>query len=164
MPYVPPRRIQVTVPKVQGPLRIFGYDPEQPLSVQIEQSLRHYADLIQRASIEVEAILNEREWNLIADVLNGCLDLMLYSESPISASRLITADVEDGHRLDRVGDKWFGDDDGDLYVGKLLAKIRGLSELQCEAILAAVRHFWQTDEAPKDWWRIKYRMPERRTK
>ena len=159
----PPRRVQVNADILEPSLRTLGYSPDHPLSLQIQESVKILADLVHRASVEVEKILDPEEWNLIADVLNGCLDLYLYSESSLPASLLLTAQVEDAHRLDRVGDKWF-EADSDRRMTALRFKIQDMSELQCHVVLAAVRYFWTVQEHPDDWWLVKHRIPARKGK
>src|SRR5271166_1540668 len=114
------RRLKLTLtPALDHSLRVLGLnariDPNDGVPVdgvvQVTSALARYADAIEQASRDLDRLFDRAEWNLIADVLNGCADLWEWSERPMSSLTLIRAEIEDGHRLNRLGYKWFGEDD-----------------------------------------------------
>ncbi len=163
------RRIMLSLsPSLAQSLHVLGLspepDPDSGVAVdgatQITAALGRYADAVDRAGRELERLLTRQEWNLMADVLNGCADIWEWSETPMSSLLLIRAEVEDGHRLDGVGDKWFGEGEGDLKVKGLLAKLCKLSTIHGDAILSAIRYFWrhtEIDHSETKWWTVTYR-------
>lgn len=122
---------------------------------QVNGMIRRHALLIDRAARELDAVLTRAEWNLIADVNNGCADLWDYSGSGLPYLTGIAANVEDGDRLDGVGGKWAVD------VPALLAKLRALTPTHGEAIADAVRWFWdhpqEIDHTRDEWWTPAFR-------
>jgi hypothetical protein len=170
------RRVKISLgPALTRSLKILGLSPDiDPAdgvpadgAIQITAALVRYADAIDRAGRELNQLLDREEWNLMADVLNGCADLWEYSESPPMYSlSLIRAEVEDGHRLDGLGYKWFGEEDrkkADAKLKALLGKLGKLNSLQGDAIMAAVRHFWRhagdgIDHTEIAWWMPEYRV------
>lgn len=162
------KRILVTVHD-EWPYRVLGIEPS---SYPIATALSQYARAIEDATASVSQVLGRQEWNYLADVLNGCGDI--YAESGLSARLVLTAEAEDAHRLNRTGDKWFAPDDPavvvegespDERVAALLLTLRGLSEIEAQAVLLAVRHFWERseeiDHTVDEWWGIAHRMRPR---
>lgn len=152
-------------------MRILGLEPD-PLpgptgipgepagATEITAALSRYAAAVNDAGQELDRLLTRDEWNLIADMLNGCADLWDYSGTPMPSLLLIRAQVEDGHRLDRVGDKWFGEEVGDRRVKELLGKLAKMSTVHGDAILAAARYFWRhadIDHSEERWWSVARR-------
>ena len=156
------RRIMLTVLD-DTPLRVLGLDPAEAGATQIWAALVRHADAVGRAGRDLERLLSPEGWCLVADVLNGCADLWDLSGTPISTLTLIAAEVEDGHRLDGLGDKWFGEGKGDSGVKALLSTLRGLTPAHGEAVLAAVRFFWsRPDLGVEDkWWKVSARAGEK---
>ena len=124
-------------------------------SQQITGLIRRHALLTEQAPRELDAVLSADEWNLIADVNNGCADLWDYSESSIPYLSGIAANVEDGDRLDGTGAKWGVD------VPELLRRLAALARVHGEAIADAVRWFWDRPEAiahtVDHWWLPAFR-------
>jgi hypothetical protein len=86
---------------------------------------RTLADELRRVSLE------EPEWNLLRDSLNG------YLHTPgIPAHIALLANVEDSIKLDGAAKKWQTDGDA------LLAKLRALTPTQALAVLDAVEQWW----------------------
>lgn len=170
------RRIGLTLsPALVKSLKVLGLSPDlnpndgvpADGAIQITAALVRYADAIDRAGRELNQVLERAEWNLMADVLNGCADLWEYSESPPMYSlSMIRAEVEDGHRLDGLGYKWFGENDrkaSDVKLKALLVKLGKLNAIQGDAIMAAVRHFWRhagddIDHTEVAWWTPEFRV------
>ncbi len=148
-------------------LRALALDPKEHGAVQVAAALARYAEHVGRAARRVEKVLIRAEWNALADVLNGCADLWDYSETPLPHLLMIRADVEDGHRLDGLGCKWFGDGQaGDRGIKDLLCKLGKMTDLEGDAIAAAVRFFWtdppllgarRIDHGTDEWWTLAYR-------
>jgi hypothetical protein len=156
------RRIQLSV---DGDVfRVLALDPERHGAVPVSAALARYAQHIARASREVEYLLDRDEWNLLADVLKGRDTLRDHPGRPLSHLLLIKAMVEDGHRLDGVGYKWFGNEAGDARVRALVKRLNGLSDLHGDAIAAAVRYYWdaheRVDRQNDEWWKLAFRTQE----
>ena len=113
------------------------------------------ARLVERASRELEAVLDRGEWNAIADVMNGCADLFDYAESTVPALTLLVANLRDGDLLNGLGRKWSVD------VPDMSRRLEALTPTHGEAILCAVRWAWRHTEAwdqDRDpWWRPSFR-------
>lgn len=130
-----------------------------------------YADLVRQASRELGAVLNEAQWNLLADVLNGCADVGIASGGGIPAITLITAEVEDAQRLNRIGEKWLLTEKEEKLplarartlaaerVSDLVSRLAALTPAHGVAILAAVRWFWDHPniDHTTPWWTAEYR-------
>lgn len=170
--YQQPRRIGLALTgDLARSMRILGLEPE-PLpgptgipgepagATEVTAALSRYAVAVGDAGRELERTLDRDEWNMIADLLNGCADLWDYSATPMPSLLLIRAQVEDGHRLDRSGDKWFGEEEGDRKVKALLGKLAKMSTIHGDAILAAARYFWRhagIDHNEDRWWAVTHR-------
>lgn len=100
--------------------------------------------------------LSRTDWCLLADVLNGTWTLPDWSPA------FVAAEVEDSQRLDGTGDKWYGDGKGERGTASLLSKIHPLDWYGGQALLAAVRFFWDHHERinpqKDEWWTIAYRV------
>jgi hypothetical protein len=66
----------------------------------------------------------------------------------------LMANVQDGQRLDRTGDKWFGDAAGEVRTELLLARLAKLTAIEADAIAQAIRQFWADPEVDgtAEWW------------
>jgi hypothetical protein len=125
--------------------------------IQIAGALTRYANAIGEARRSLGRKFDRAEWNIMADVMNGCLDLQDYSESVLSMKLMVAANVEDGHRLNGAGHSHFdGDADAvDARVVALLKKIQGLTTIEADAIGVAIREFWAhpgIDHLTEEWW------------
>jgi hypothetical protein len=157
------RRIQLSVD--EEVFRTLALDPREHGAIQVSAALARYARHLGAAAREVEGMFSRDEWNYIADVMNGCADMMDYSETPLSHRISILANVEDGHRLDGAGYKWFGEEDraaADAAVAALAQKLHRLTDLQGDAVAAATRFFWDDstgsiDHARDPWWTLAFR-------
>ena len=159
-------KLQISLTIGEDLFRALALDPKEHGAVQVTAALARYAEHVGRAARRVEEAIIRAEWNALADVLNGCADLWDYSETPFSHLLLIRACVEDGHRLDGLGYKWFGDGQaGDRGIRDLLCKLGKMTDLEGDAIAAAVRFFWmdarpgrgRIDHSTDEWWTLAYR-------
>lgn len=168
------RRIMLTVtPALAKSLRILGLSPEPDNeaglavagAMQITATVGRYADAVDRASRELDRLLRREEWNFLADCLNGCADVWEWSETPMGSMFLILAEAEDSQKLNGTGDKWFGQEiqpgSGEKKTADLLEKLRGLTQIHGDAILAATRYFWshgqEVDHSEDKWWTVDFR-------
>jgi hypothetical protein len=161
---MPTKHRQISMIVDDDAFRVLALEPGRngDGATQIRAALARYADHIGRAAREMEKILTRAEWNALADVLNGCADLWDLTGTPLSHLLLIRAEIEDGHRLDGLGHKWFGDGAaGDKGIKTLLAKLAKLTDLHGDAIAAAVRYFSSHTESidhnEHPWWSLAYR-------
>lgn len=158
---MPTERPRVTLIPDAIASAIAGYDltpdPEsgrREYTAAINGSIRRYAALIERGASELDAVLSREEWNALADANNGCADLYDYIEGGPATSPLLMfwANVQDSEGL---GAKWGIDQRG------LVKKLKALAPHHGEAILAAVRWFWQhcetVDSLKDEWWKPAYR-------
>lgn len=158
------RRIQLTVN--DDVFRLLALDPKEHGAIQVSAALARYAQHVGWAARTVERTLTRDDWNFFADISNGCADLWDYSETPLSHLLLLKAQVEDGHRLDGAGYKWFGEGEaGDKGIKALLAKLATMTDVHGDAIAAALRHFWANfediDLLTDDWWTLAFRTRPR---
>lgn len=128
-----------------------------------EQGLRAWASQIERASRDNDQAFTRAEWNLMADVNNGCSALYtLHGQWALEApTTMIWANVEDGHRLDGAGQKWLGTN-ADAQVTELVRKLRDLDYAHGWAVALAIQWFWEhandaIDHAKDLWWTIEFR-------
>ena len=132
---------------------------------QVTGALRRYASLLANAAREIESALDRQEWNYLADVMNGSADLWDWTESPMPAKSLLAANAHDANELDGAGAKWFGDEEGEKRAKALVGKLSRMTEIQAEAVTAAIRWFWthlEIDHQEDRWWTLAYRLPQRR--
>jgi hypothetical protein len=118
--------------------------------------LGRYADLVERGARDLEAVLERAEWNAIADANNGCADMWDYTDGPPATPPLLMfwANVHDTPGL---GEKW------GIDQKRLVKKLQGLAPHHGEAILAAVRFFWdhcepgEINHQKDEWWTPEFR-------
>jgi hypothetical protein len=107
---------------------------------------------------ENEPKLTRPEWNFLADVLNGTWLLDADHWGPGT----LAAEIEDAHRLNRTGDKWFRPGKvADKAIAKLIAAVRAMTWIQIQFILTAVSFFWsakEIDHTTDEWWTLPYRV------
>jgi hypothetical protein len=123
--------------------------------IQVAAAVTRYATAVAEARRSLSKRFDRAEWNLMADVCNGTLDLMDYSETPMSFRMMLLANVEDGHKLDGTGANWFDEEEADTRVAALLGKIHKLSTIEADAIGVAIREFWANtgiDHQVEEWW------------
>ncbi|MBU6428712.1 MAG: hypothetical protein KGR26_06880 [Cyanobacteria bacterium REEB65] len=124
-------------------------------SIQIAAALHRYAAALADGRRRLARVFDRQEWNLMADIMNGCLDLHDYAETPFSIGTLIMANIQDGHRLNGIGRDWFGDDQADQRVEALVRKVVKLQPIEADAIGVAIRQFWadpDVDPTTDEWW------------
>ena len=158
------RRVSVCLTaEVARSLRVLGVDPKTVSAGQLATIIGREAEAVEKAGRELERKLSGDEWCAIADVLNGCADLWESFGPSLPSLLLIAAEVEDGQRVDGLGDKWFGGGNGDAAIKKLIGKLRSFTPAHGEAILAAVRFFWANTDAaaPEKWWTVAARTEKR---
>lgn len=163
MPPTNPRRVQVAITNdVADALTVLSCEPSsQPVGA----ALTAYARAIEHATASASQALCRAEWNYLADALNGCWHVQ--DLAGLSARVVLLAEVEDAHRLNRLGDKWLPTTDEvttDDQVRVLLLTLSEMSEIEAQAVLLAVRHFWshpEIDHTAGDWWTTR-RVTRRR--
>lgn len=151
---------------------LFGLHPERFVA-----ALQAWGNQLARATHEVSALLSREEWNYLADVCNA----PLIDQGMGNPAVYLQAEAEDGHRLNRAGDRWFGSEDAetlaarisggkptkamraaDQAVAALLAKLQELTCSQAWAVVAAIQWFWDhaqttVDHTRDEWWSLPFR-------
>ncbi len=157
---MPTNKIRTMIPIEPVPLAVAGWDVtpgeegrRSGVTPAILGTVARYASLVESAARDLAAVLDRGEWNAIADANNGCADLWDYGDGPqLSPLTLLWANVHDSEGL---GEKWGIDARG------LVRKLKALGPHHGEAILAAVRWFWdhcaEVDHQAHDWWTPSYR-------
>lgn len=140
----------------------------EPSSQPIHEALAAYAKAIEDATASVAQVLSQQDWNYLADCLNGCWHVT--ELSGLSAKGVLRAEAEDAHRLNLLGYKWYNAEGdrgaekrsiADTAVRNLLLALAGLSEIEAQAVLLAVRHFWNNKDIghnEEEWWTIRHRL------
>lgn len=149
------RRIQVIVD--EDVFRTLGLDPVNDGAPAFAAALRRYATAVEKAGKRLDKVLERGEWNAIADAMNG--SILLEDMTPeLSWLTHLRANVEDGIKLDGLDDKW------EIDGPKLVRKIAKMTEIEGDAIAAAVRFFWadasgaNTINHHRDaWWTASFR-------
>ena len=134
-------------------LATLGYEiDEDGQTMCITGPARRLAQLVDRATRELDAVLSHAEWNAIADVMNGCADLYDYADSSVPSLLMVTANLQDSPEIES---KW------KVNTKDLCRRLNGLTPTHGEAILAAVRwarrHCEQWDHTQEGWWWPEYR-------
>lgn len=127
----------------------------------LNQAIDCWAELMAQASADNAETFRREEWNYLADLLNGTLHEPGFG----TPGTIYAMEAADGHRLDRLGDKWFGDN-GDAEVSDLVLKLERLDYAHCWAMLSAVQFFWtdlEIDHQTDEWWTLSFRRARRRT-
>jgi hypothetical protein len=131
---------------------------EGEVGPRLSASLEAWADVLACATRENEGVFSRAEWKMMADCCNGCA---LSMQPRMAAAIQIWPNVEDGHRLDRTGDKWFKPGrPADAAVAALVAKIRALDEVHAWAVIYAIVWFWDhtdLDAQRVEWWTLAVR-------
>lgn len=126
----------------------------------LDQALQGWSAQIAAATADNAATFTRAEWNYLADVNNGCSPVLFHDVgNPVTH---IWANAYDGHKLDRIGLKWFaeeGADPGaDQAVAELVEKLQQLDTIHGWAMLICLQWFWdhcQTlDNNADEWWNI----------
>lgn len=133
--------------------------------IQIAAALARYKAALDAERRRLAKMFSRAEWNVMADVCNGTLDLMDYSEAPTSFRVMLLGNVGDSQWPDgdespargHLGASWFPEspDGGDMEVRGLLRKLAGLSPIEADAIVTAIREFWSNpgaDHQVDEWW------------
>lgn len=134
-------------------LAVLGYSVEEDGATLCGTGpARRLARLVEAAARELAAVLTRREWNAIADVMNGTADLYDYADSGVPALLMVRANLQDSPG---IGRKWR------LDPAELLGKLGALTPTHGEAILCAVRWAWRNvdawDHAKDEWWTPAFR-------
>jgi hypothetical protein len=106
------------------------------------------------------------EWCVLAEALRG----KQFEPDFAKPGDLLAATVEDAHRLERVGDKWFtSETDGEMHakglassVRELVEKLHRLDYAAAWAVIVAVQWFWDHQNEGIDmredlWWTLAFR-------
>lgn len=108
-----------------------------------------------------------KEWCVLAEALKD----KTFDPDFASPGYLLAAAVEDAHRFENVGHKWFGafevipDKDLDHHrtrcLEELLEKLRKLDYAHAWAVILAVQWYWehheQIDIEKDEWWTLAFR-------
>ena len=138
--------------------RLVDLHGHESASEAISLSVQGWEMALNLAQAEVESILDREEWNCLADVMNGALWTVQSGTRP---GMIFAANVEDGHRLNGVGEKWF-ESSPDERIKALIGKLHALTYVQAWAVGSAIRWFWanselQFDHQTEEWWTMKFR-------
>lgn len=111
----------------------FPSGTKQPLefSTKVQEIIRDYSLLLDRAQKGLKALFTEAELNFLRDSLNGAV---LMPELAYQPSLILM--IEDSDRLDGYGEKWQVD------VPALVAKVKALSEFECYALSKSIDQWW----------------------
>ena len=104
------------------------------------------------------------EWCLLAEVLKG----MRFEPEFANPGALLATAIEDAHRLENVGEKWFssegpdwGQKEIDASVEKLVEKLRDLDYAHAWAVIVAIQWFWDHEREistkEDEWWSLAFR-------
>lgn len=144
------RRLQVTIyPKDFVRL---GLDPIQDGAVQTMAAVSRYAYHVHRASLELEGKLTPEEWEYLFRALEDAPDQVDRLKSDLPSLAFVSAAVQSGRR---------NSPDGDAFVRTLTSKLRGITDIHGDAILAAVRWRSRFGDEIKDgdpWWTVGDRI------
>lgn len=104
--------------------------------------------------------LDRQHWLLLADLLNGT-----HTDASWVAAYLIQ-EIEDAHRLDRIGEKWTPIEDADAWVFDLVGRIARMDYPTLQHVVLAVRWFWRRHEEVNlqgdEWWTPEFRVAHER--
>lgn len=152
--------------------RIHGYGGKEAPEVSRERvaaeaAIECWEIALSRAAENIAPLFVRAEWNMMADVCNGTM--WAYGTSGSRPEMLLAASIEDGHRLDGTGYRWFCDEDFpakkeqakvDAKVSSLLQRIRSLTYTEAWAVIQAICFFWQhteIDHSASEWWTVSFR-------
>ncbi len=148
------RKIQV-YPSPQA-ARMLGADIEGQAGPMLNIAIEAFARMVAVATEDVSRTLTREDWCLLADVLNAT-----WIEPAIDPGMQLVATVTDGHRLERVGAKWYGDQAADERVAALVSTLQAMPAEKTWAVVFAVRGFWARHETidPRtdEWWTLAFR-------
>jgi hypothetical protein len=109
-----------------------------------------------------------KEWGVLAETLKG----MRFDPEFANPGELLATAVEDSHRLDQLGARWFSMDLPpeeyseseltDKRVAELAKNLRELDYPHAWAVIGAVHWFWEhqkegIDIAKDPWWTLAFR-------
>lgn len=112
-----------------------------------------WAEAIRRATPIVASALDKSDWKMLADTLNG------HASDANECGYSLAVSVTDSHELEQTGTKWYGKQVASR-VRSLADKLRAMHYAEAQAIVWAVRWFWehhQRVDADDPWWDIMYR-------
>lgn len=113
-------------PEILAALEARATDADVSASEWVRRIVVRYEEMVRRSRPE----LDERQWNLIRDALNGILILDQWSPAYVSA------EIEDAIALNRLDLKW------EVDGPALLARLRALTYPQLVAIVDDAERFW----------------------
>jgi hypothetical protein len=125
----------------------------------VEWAVGVWADALERAAAENAQTICPEAWCLIADVCNGTPWDRIGNPAV-----MLAANVEDGHKFNRSGFKWFDGpaDSINRSVAELVRNLAALDHAHAWAVVLAVTWFWQHSQDQIDalhdpWWNPKWR-------
>jgi hypothetical protein len=152
---VPTEKKRITLIPDDDALAVLGRDlTADGATMAVNGALAEYAFVIDRSARDLAAVLDRKEWNAIADVMNGCADLMDYGGPQFSPLLMVTANLQDSPGIDK---KW------KIDVPDLCRRLSALTAVHGYAILAAVRWFWthKVNHQKDEWWTAAFRHAAR---
>jgi hypothetical protein len=111
--------------------------------------------------------LSRKEWNFLADVLNGSFDGDLALGMYQHGASALALEIHDAQMLNGTGDKWFGDElvrgSGQQQTDELEAKVAAMTWEQIRYIWTATNFFWdhtdgEINHQSDEWWTLPLRV------
>lgn len=133
--------------------------PADSRTAALEEAVQCWANVTDHAAVDNAEAFTPAEWCMVADCCNG----LLVEPGVWPGNIYLYAEVEDGHRLNRTGDKWLGEGKvADKRAASLVEKLRQLDYAHAWAMILAVRWFWLRcdlgfDPLKAPWWTVAYR-------
>jgi hypothetical protein len=154
---VPTEKKRITLIPDDDALAVLGRDlTADGATMAVNGALAEYAAVVERSARDLGAVLTRPEWNAIADVMNGCADLMDYGGPTIGPILMVTANLQDSPGIDK---KW------KIDTADLCRRLSALTAAHGYAILAAVRWFWahpdEINHGKDVWWSVAFRHAAR---
>ena len=147
-------------------LRICG----GPSAMFAARAIACWAMIERRVSAQLCELLDRREWNFLADVLNGTVEGDYYLGMYQHGASALALEVHDAQALNGTGDRWFGREleqgSGQAAADELEQKILAMSWEQIVGVRTAVNFFWadagpdggRIDHTRDEWWTVAFRV------
>lgn len=132
----------------------------------ISEAVIQYDALLEAAVDDNAKAFSKAEWCYLADVLNGYFWPEPGDMTAHASPSFLAAEIEDGHRLNRLGEKWFARESKtinrskiDKQVAEFVERIHSLDQLHVLALSYIIRRFWLHPAYGLDeggWWTWSY--------
>lgn len=129
-------------------------------SAAVVEAVSRWAATLRQAATDNSLVFQAAEWCMMADALNGYFwpppdDLLGQDQATF-----IAAEIEDAHRLNRLGDKWLAmgntvyRGEVDAQVGSMAVRIAAMDQLHIWALAWVARRFWLHPDwsTDQEWW------------